>query len=749
MSQRHQNHTSPQALLALFAMLTLSAATCCYAPPQLVAQSSTQTVNFRDEVITDKPKQVQQPKPDEQRQATARAEGSGEERDTTFRHRFGIYGQYNLNWHQANFRGLPGVPTCCDNFLGGSGQGWTAGLLYEIPLSKALALSLRAGYSIQSGTQHWDERSPRTTVYVPPPQDTFVQGTIRHTMAAELANIGFEPLIHIKPFSTFMGGEGGVMFSVGGRIGYNLQRGFVQEERLIDPPIGGFDGAGTRVRNTVAGQLDNPLVASVLAGLSVDIPLNRNGTIFLTPEVFASYSLMNVNSAVDWRVHQVRAGLALKFAPERTKTPPDTASTAPENSQQPSLQPIVTAGKRDTLFAKLTAVAVEDDGRELPDITFRIEEFLSDNLRPLLPYVFFDEGSDVIPERYDRLTPRETNAFFVEKLHNMDVIATYHHLLNIVGRRMRKHPEATLKIVGCNDYETSEKGNLDLSRRRAEAVRNYLVRVWDIDSSRLELQARNLTQTPTVASTKNYQNEVNQENRRVELFSDTWEILEPVHTADTVRTVSPPVLRFKPTVVASNGVASWSVKAGQNGKLLQEFLGHGGEPPAALDWEIARQQQNVPRAPNPLEYALTVTDNAGRTFQTNTQTAKVEQITLQRKRQERVNDKVIDRYSLILFDFDKAAITEYHKRVIAYIKTQLTPQSSVRITGYTDYTNPLEYSQRLSRLRAESTAEALGVRDVSLKGVGKAVLLYDNKIPEGRFYCRTVNILVETPIASR
>jgi hypothetical protein len=32
------------------------------------------------------------------------------------------------------------------------------------------------------------------------------------------------------------------------------------------------------------------------------------------------------------------------------------------------------------------------------------------------------------------------------------------------------------------------------------------------------------------------------------------------------------------------------------------------------------------------------------------------------------------------------------------------------------------------------------------EGVGNAELLFNNDIPEGRFYCRTVNIVVKTPV---
>ncbi len=679
--------------------------------------------------------------------------------DTELRHRFGVYGAYNLNFHTADFRKLPNIPNCCGGFTGGNGSGFTAGLLYEIPFASKLAVSLRLGYNSQNGLLFFDQRNDSSLVNI---GGEPVQATFRHSLAAKLANLGFEPLLHFKPFDSFEGGTGGLIVSLGGRIGYVFQREYEQKEEITDPTDKGvFVETQRRTRNEFSGTLPDgsTLTASVLGGVSYELPLNRNGTVFLAPEIFYSFGLTPVVNGLTWRVNQLRFGIALKFAPAKKPNdpkpdpiePPTPPKEPRETFHEPPPPTVVTppSGKTDTLTASVTATAVEADGRELPELKFRIEEFLSDNLRPLLPYVFFDEGSATIPDRYERLSPKETKNFHVDKLHNLDIITTYRHLLNIVGNRMQKYKGATLTITGCNDFMTSEKGDLDVSYRRAEAVRSYLTKIWGIESTRLKLEARNLSVVPTVASTKNYQNEVNQENRRVELFSDTWEILEPVRTADTIRTVSPPVIRFRPVVKATNGVASWSMKAGQNNQTLKEFLGNGGDPPAQLDWEIASLQTNVPRASTPLEYTLSVTDNAGRTLQTTVGKAPVEQITIQRKRRERLNDKVIDRYSLILFDFDKATITEAHKRIIEYIKQQISPLSTVRIAGYTDYTNPADYAQKLSKSRAEVTARALGQDEAEVKGIGKNVLLYDNNVPEGRFYCRTVTIVVETPISAR
>jgi outer membrane protein OmpA-like peptidoglycan-associated protein len=59
-----------------------------------------------------------------------------------------------------------------------------------------------------------------------------------------------------------------------------------------------------------------------------------------------------------------------------------------------------------------------------------------------------------------------------------------------------------------------------------------------------------------------------------------------------------------------------------------------------------------------------------------------------------------------------------------------------------------DYNQKLSERRAASVhdllREFLPNAAIRSEGVGESQLLFDNTLPEGRFYCRTVQILVET-----
>jgi outer membrane protein OmpA-like peptidoglycan-associated protein len=120
-------------------------------------------------------------------------------------------------------------------------------------------------------------------------------------------------------------------------------------------------------------------------------------------------------------------------------------------------------------------------------------------------------------------------------------------------------------------------------------------------------------------------------------------------------------------------------------------------------------------------------------------------LTLQRKRSERLGDKEIDRYNLILFDFNSEDLGVRNLRIVNIIKPRISATSTVTITGYTDRIGELRVNQPLSEGRAQSAAKALNVPPENAGGRGETDM-YTNEIPEGRFYCRTVTILVETPV---
>ncbi|HYM21130.1 MAG TPA: OmpA family protein, partial [Candidatus Kapabacteria bacterium] len=387
----------------------------------------------------------------------------------------------------------------------------------------------------------------------------------------------------------------------------------------------------------------------------------------------------------------------------------------------------------------LKAVGIDKDGNEVP-LQFVIEEFLSTQLRPLLNYVFFTENSKDMRPEYTSLTPEEANSFYVDKLFNYETLQLYHQMMNIVGRRLQEHPDAKITLVGCNADTRDEKGNTELSRQRAETVRDYFKSVWHLDDSRISIQVRNL---PEKASGETTEDGI-AENRRVEILCDDWHVLEPVLTVDTLRVPRPPIVRFKPVVKADAGVANWKVTGADQSRILKTYDGTTTVP-EHIDWHIEKEKQQTLANLKVFKYQLSASDQAGQHVSTPLDTIPVTQLTLAKKRELHIADTVFSTYNLILFDFGKATLSAANQRIADFVKEKILPNDIITIKGYADRIGTLEYNRNLAGQRAKATSLAVGTTTATVVGVGNTELLYDNDPPEGRFYCRTVTIFVASP----
>src|SRR5690606_38343315 len=60
--------------------------------------------------------------------------------------RYGLFGGINLALHTADFRALPGYPSCCPEYSSGFGLNPSVEGVFDLPLTSSLWLSLRAGF---------------------------------------------------------------------------------------------------------------------------------------------------------------------------------------------------------------------------------------------------------------------------------------------------------------------------------------------------------------------------------------------------------------------------------------------------------------------------------------------------------------------------------------------------------------------------------------------------------------------------
>ncbi|MFH1052174.1 MAG: OmpA family protein [bacterium] len=683
----------------------------------------------------------------------------------------GFFFQYGINLHIADFKKLTGIPNCCPNFEDGIGTGYTIGMLFEKYLSNDISFGIRASFATFNGEMIKYEP---TFVIV---DSLYRNGEFKHVMAGEFANIGVEPLINYSPIPD-------LYIHAGIRGSFQLIKDYEQYEQITKPLKEGTfaDTSGntySRFRNVNNGEIPNAsdfLLYGVL-GISYNLPVNKEKTLTLSPEIFFYYGLNSNVSDVPWYVNSLRAGLALKYSPksriEVIETIENFDTVFIENefiTQNILRQGKVTVSEKEELVddvynitrivtridtfyiqkkfnlsATITAVGVDSTGNEIQNPKIIIEEFVSIRYQPLLNYIFFDENSSELKNSYVKLNSNQIDSFDLQNLHKKETLETYFEILNIVGQRMKMYPNANLKIVGCNADIGNEKANLKLSNDRAATVYKYFTDVWGIEQGRLKLESRNI---PSKPSTPLDMPDKTAENRRVELYSDIPEILEPINTTDIELFAKPSMLRFFPTVNSDAGVKSWTVSAYQDfPENMMNFISSGNEDiPKYIDWSISQNQNDIPKHHLPIKFYLKVEDKKGNIENTKTDSIPVELITIQKKRFEKLGDKIIERYSLVLFDFDDATIKDNNITIVEFIRTSISPNSNITISGYSDRTGEDSYNKALSLKRAISAKVAIGRNDAKIFGIGEESLLYNNDLPEGRFYCRTVNILVETPI---
>jgi outer membrane protein OmpA-like peptidoglycan-associated protein len=84
--------------------------------------------------------------------------------------------------------------------------------------------------------------------------------------------------------------------------------------------------------------------------------------------------------------------------------------------------------------------------------------------------------------------------------------------LKEIAAVLKDNPTLRVKISGHTDSDGADDQNLDLSKRRAESVKNELVKVYSIDASRLEAEGKG--ETSPVAPNTTAMNKA--KNRRVE-----------------------------------------------------------------------------------------------------------------------------------------------------------------------------------------------------------------------------------------
>jgi outer membrane protein OmpA-like peptidoglycan-associated protein len=229
--------------------------------------------------------------------------------------------------------------------------------------------------------------------------------------------------------------------------------------------------------------------------------------------------------------------------------------------------------------------------------------------RPAVPMVFFHTDRSEIPEKYIQFkTSAEADAFRPDA--STGALERYFNVLNFVGRALRDAPEMRIGIVGCNAGVGPEKDHLALSRRRAEAVRDYLQRIWGIAAARMPIEARNLPEEPSFSETRNGR----LENQRVEFIFESDAAQSQGVGRVIAETGNRNLLTIRLDVYPLPGLDDGEVLI-QGNDLLLKTLSVGSDGPPDYSIPIDELGRDRLSSLGSIEAVLRITDAAGRVYE--------------------------------------------------------------------------------------------------------------------------------------
>ena len=379
-----------------------------------------------------------------------------------------------------------------------------------------------------------------------------------------------------------------------------------------------------------------------------------------------------------------------------------------------------------------------------------MEQVQTWDLYPLLNYIFFDLGSSDIPKRYIRYKDENAAKNFSDTTISGGTLDKYYHLLNIYGFRLRKHPDVKIEIVGCNDGTTSEEKKAGLSKARAINVYNYLKDVWGIDESRMKVTFRDKPEV--VSNLKDSLGIV--ENRRVELKCSDWDIMKPVFEKDPKTFPQPETMNLTLQNGIEDGLVDKRRVEIKRGDATWKVLTDIGTVDPKHKWDWLNEDMEYPKTDVPYTAQLIVTSKTGKECKSDIITIPVMQVSSEEKKVSVGGDSTLERYSLILFPFDRSDAGTINEKIMKdYVYERVKPTSTVQVIGHTDVVGLYDHNQTLSEKRATTVQQGINKKtnsnygSLTKRGVGEDEPLYNNDLPEGRFYNRTVQVIIRTPVS--
>lgn len=626
----------------------------------------------------------------------------------------GIFGGINYNVHQTNIPIYKNIPAC-GTYESGHNSSLSFGLKGEYIFYKNL-LSVELKFNYQNLPAYFQLTTADFKVYNPTIK-IYEPLIIKNEFNADLTYLLFEPSILIKPIDDIP-----LKFKLGISVGIPIiENNYNTTEEIISPKFYTFEDQSQK-HLLQSGRLNNITTSfSALSGIVYQKFLSQN--VSFQAELNFSYPIESNLNNYDWKVIKTGLNILLNYHFDFEEKKIEKIEFKEIKKEEEKFIVKEEPAKKEI---KISPKPID------------VVKTVVTQTYPILPYIFFDSASNNLNQNYLRNNPEN----FDESKLNKETLEIYYSLLDIIGYRLNKYQKLNIEIIGTTDGKELPKleDRLELANKRAKSVANYLINKWEINQNRIKIVASDRPSMPT----KDEYPEGNEENRRVEIITKDQEILKPVVHS-----------KFNEFEIKSLNldVDISKVNIPDNSIFLFNIIDEKGNLIYNKIESINNDKVLIPLNKKTKEkISKSLTDN--QTLYLEIKNTSDQNIYSSEKLQFNIETKnyELGRLNLIVFDFDKYEINNNNKNIINnFVVSSIQNYSQIRIIGSTDKLGEKQYNQKLSNDRANEVYKYLksikpNANYVEVKGIGDNNLLFDNTLPEGRFYCRTVLIEVLTPL---
>ena len=611
---------------------------------------------------------------------------------------FGVSGAANFNFYRGTTQMLNETVTTPTAFHKGNGIKPYASVLAEYRPGKVWGGMLNVAYDNRGGKF----------------KEVMAPCDCPANLSTNLSYVAIEPSLRIAPFANAF------YIFAGPTISFNVKKDFTYTQDKQTDKTGEWSDVSSTL---FSGQ----------AGMGIDIPVSAaTSKTQMTLSPFVSFLTdfghepRNVES---WSNYTVRAGVALKFG---------TGKKAPAAAIAP---PAIVASEEGTVNFSVRAPKMVPVSRAVK------ENFALRNS------VFFDNGSNAIPNRYVQLNNNQAQVFSEDQLQQSQPadltsgrsarqMAVYHNILNILGDRLRANANSSITLTGASDNNPAE------GKVMAENIKQYLVSAFGINASRITSVGRDKPVIPSEQpGAVNELDLLRAGDRRVDITSTSSELLMQVGGSNSpyLKPVQITTVQADPldshvifnVTGATELLKTWTVNVTDEQGMVKQYGPYTGDRASIPGKTILGNNTS-----GNYKIEMLGETNGGKTIREST--------TLSLAKSEEAKQEGL-RYS-ILFDFNQyKSIASYEKFLIDVVAPLVTDNATVIVHGHTDVIGQDAYNKNLSAERAAGAQKILETALVkrNTKGVvfqtngfgeDAAMSPFENNLPEERFYNRTVII---------